>query len=65
MQARAPVAAIVRTGDEALGAPSDVAIVDRGPDMASLAGNGDAAARRGARKKGRPHDVAKHRIELL
>jgi len=48
-----------------LGASSDVAIVDRGPDMTSTAGNGDAAARRDARKKGRPPDVAEHRIELL
>ena len=46
MRARAPAAAIVGTDDGALGASSDVAMVDRGPDMASLAGNGDAAARR-------------------
>ncbi|QIE20139.1 hypothetical protein IXO704_013995 [Xanthomonas oryzae pv. oryzae] len=41
----------VRTGDGALGASSDVAMVDRGPNVASLAGNGDTAARRVARKK--------------
>jgi len=36
---------IVRAGDGALGASSDVAMVDREPILASLAGNGDAAAR--------------------
>ena len=44
---RDPAAAvIVGTGDGALGASLDVAMVDRGQDVASLAGNDDAAARR-------------------
>ncbi|KAB0720034.1 hypothetical protein F7O91_09330 [Pseudomonas aeruginosa] len=59
MRAPAPAAVIVRTGDGAVGASSDVAMVDHGPDMASLAGDDDAAARRSARKKGRSHDVAR------
>ena len=44
---RDPAAAvIVGTGDGALGASLDVAMVDRGQDVASLAGSDDAAARR-------------------
>jgi hypothetical protein len=65
MRHRAPAAVIVRTGDGALGTSSDVAMVDRGTIMASLAGNSDAAALTCARKKGRPHDVAGNDFELL
>jgi hypothetical protein len=47
MRDPAPASAvIVGTGDGALGASSKVAMVDRGLDVASLAGNDDAAARR-------------------
>ncbi|ABM44377.1 hypothetical protein Ajs_4278 (plasmid) [Acidovorax sp. JS42] len=46
MRDPAPAAVIVGTGDGALGASSKVAMVDRGLDVASLAGNDDAAARR-------------------
>ena len=46
MRDPAPAAVIVGTGDGALGASSKVAMVDRGQDVASLAGNDDAAARR-------------------
>ncbi|MEN2387819.1 hypothetical protein [Comamonas sp. A7-5] len=49
----------------ALGASLDVAMVDRGRDVASLAGSDDAAASTCARKEGRPYDVAGNRIELL
>jgi hypothetical protein len=47
MRDPAPASAvIVGTGDGALGSSSKVAMVDRGLDVASLAGNDDAAARR-------------------
>ena len=42
MRDPAPAAVIVGTGDGALGASSKVAMVDRGLDVASLAGNDDA-----------------------
>ncbi len=49
---RDPAAAvIVGTGDGALGASLDVAMVDRGQDVASLAGSDDAAARGRLRKR--------------
>lgn len=51
MRARAPAAVIVGTGDESLGTSSDVAMVDRGLIVDSLAGNGDAAARRARERK--------------
>ncbi|KJX02734.1 hypothetical protein E2P69_19250 [Xanthomonas perforans] len=47
MRDPAPASAvIVGTGDGALGSSSKVAMVDRGQDVASLAGSDDAAARR-------------------
>jgi hypothetical protein len=49
----------------ALGTSLDVAMVDRGRDVASLAGSDDPAASTCARKEGRPYDVAGNRIEPL
>lgn len=57
---RDPAAAvIVGTGDGALGASLDVAMVDRGQDVASLAGSDDAGVlSRNRRKFRQPINVA-------